>query len=68
MFNLVELLKYIFIFVLKLLSSSNNSSTSSISLLFYYIQALGNWKDIKEFAKADVEDDGIIVKCVCQIV
>ena len=26
----------------------------------------GNWKDFKEFAKADVEDDEIIVKCVCQ--
>ena len=37
-----------------------------MSLLFYYIQALGNWKDIKEFAKADDEDDEIIVKCVCQ--
>ena len=26
----------------------------------------GNWKEIKEFAKADVENDEIIVKCVYQ--
>ena len=37
-----------------------------MSLLFYYIEALGNWKDIKEFANADDEDDEIIGKCVCQ--
>ena len=26
----------------------------------------GNWKEIEEFAKAVVENDVIIVKCVCQ--
>ena len=26
----------------------------------------GNWKEIKEFVKADVKIDEIIVKCVCQ--
>ena len=26
-------------------------------MLYYYTQALWNWKDIKEFAKVDVKDD-----------
>ena len=30
---------------------------SHCHMLYYYTQALWNWKDIKEFAKVDVKDD-----------